>query len=335
MWTPAQGRLGGKNMVVLVPLSGCILGMILLFFFPFIITEFIQQLFFALLPIIGLVIAIISNIFLFISLKKSKSMILKIFCLLILLSEMLFLSYKVYNDIYINHIIKVTLEIKNESPTENIFKVQVKYKNESEWQTVYIENTNDKLEQVFVRGAPFSIRVINYNKSNSPKDKPTKKSLTYFEKKYIQIPKNTKCSFTYNEKKLKIDVEKLIIDSTPLFDYNIMVYLKPSNETAIYNYIISEGTKQKYFELTTKNIVYFEDFPQNIYCYKAESTNGFLHKNSSFKSINNNGKIIHNFLNKDIYINYKLNEPIKIIDIGSEIFISEEKPDFYRFEIKD
>ena len=124
MWTPAQGRLGGKNMVVLVPLSGCILGMILLFFFPFIITEFIQQLFFALLPIIGLVIAIISNIFLFISLKKSKSMILKIFCLLILLSEMLFLSYKVYNDIYINHIIKVTLEIKNESPTENIFKVQ-------------------------------------------------------------------------------------------------------------------------------------------------------------------------------------------------------------------
>lgn len=322
-------------MVVLVPLSGCILGMILLFFFPFIITEFIQQLFFALLPIIGLVIAIISNIFLFISLKKSKSLILKIFCLLILLSEMLFLSYKVYNEIYINHIIKVTLEIKNESPTENIFKVQVKYKNESKWQTVYMENENDKLDQILVRGAPFSIRVVTYNKSNSPKDKSTKKRLTYFEKKYIQIPKKSKCFFSYNNKILKIDSEELITDDNPLFDYNIMVYLKPSNETRIYSYIISEGFKFFYFELTTKNLVYFEDFPRNIYCYKSESPNGFLQKQSLFKSIDNNGKTIHNFGNKDIYIDYTLNKPIKIIDTGSKVYISEEKPDFYRFDIKD
>ena len=327
-------------MVILVPFSGILFGLFILAFSPFIIVEAIEQLFSALLPIIGVVIIIVSNAFLVAGLKEAKSFLFKLFCLVVILFEIVFLSHKIYKEIYIPYFLEVTLEVKNESPAENIHEVQIKYKNEKKWHTVYIENDTDRLEQISVHGAPFSVRTISYSKGKSPKDKS--KFLTYYPQKFIQIPKNEKCSLTYTGKTLQVDNENFVFDNSPLFDYNVLVYLQPSNPTTIYKYKTSCSVSGKFtlktFELTSTVFLYSEDFPQNIYCYKDESKTGHLEITSS-RSINQNGKTIYNVRSPHSSMpngifEYTISEPIQIIDTGTRMYISKEKPNFYRFEVK-
>lgn len=340
-------------MVIIVPFSGIILGIIILAFSPFIILEAIEQLFLALLPIFGVIIIIVSNAFLIAGLKEAKSSLFKVFCLAIILFEIVFLSHKIYKEIYIPYFIEVTIEVKNESTSENIYEVQVKYKNEKKWQTVYIESDTDKLEQISVRGAPFSVRTITYSKRNSTKDKSKTKILTYYPQKYIQIPKNEKCSLTYTGNTLKVDNEKFVFDNSPLFDYNVLVYLQPSNPTTIYTYDNSHVSSGKYrlsaFELSSTDILYSRDFPQNVYCYKDESESGILRKETLAKSIDKDGRVTYVSILEPFNplkptdsikewekycVNYRLSEPIKIFDTGSKAYISKEKPNFYRFEVR-
>lgn len=335
--------------MILIPISGLFVGIIIEVLFPFIIAEAIEQLFFALLPIIGVIIIIVSNAFLFAGLKEAKSILFKIFCLVIFLFEILFFSYKFYKEIYIPYIITVTLDVKNESSIENIYEVQVKYKNNKSWETVYIENGNNDLTQIQVRGAPFSIRTITYLKHFSPKDKSKTKFLTYYQKKFIQIPKNKKCTLTYVNEEIQIENENFIIDDSPLFDFNVLVCLIPSNQNIIYNYNISDGMTQKYFELSSNNFIYSKDFSENVYCYKSKSNRGFLTKNTLAKTINENGKVTHISIDErsynpsfnsneerknNYYVEFELSEPIKIIDTGTKTYISKEKPNFYRFEVR-
>lgn len=329
-------------MVIILPFSGVILGIVILAFSPFIILEAIEQLFSALLPIFGVVIIIVSNAFLITGLKEAKSFLFKLFCLVVILFEIVFLSHKIYKEVYIPYFLEVTLEVKNESTTENIHEVQIKYKNEKKWHTVFIENDADRLEQITVHGAPFSVRTITYSKGTSPKDKSKTKFLTFYPQKYIQIPKNEKCSLTYANKKLQIDNENFVFDNSPLFDYNILVYLRPSNPTTIHKYStscsVSGKITLKTFELTSTDFIYSEDFPQNVYCYRDESKTGHLEISSS-RSINQNGKTIynvrtpHNSMPNGIF-EYTISEPIKIIDTGTKMYISKQKPDFYRFEVR-
>lgn len=329
--------------MIVIPISGLFLGILLELFVPFIMAEAIEQLFFTLLPIIGVIIIIVSNALLFAGLRETKSVLFKIFCLLIFLFEILFLSYKFYKEVYITYIIKVPLEIKNESSTENIFAIQVKYKNEKSWQTVYIENQSDKQEKIQVRGAPFSVRIVTYPKENSPKDRSKRKFLTYYQKKFIQIPKKEKCSLTYKNNNLHIDEDNFIFDDSPLFDFNVLVYLQPSNSTNIYRYsMLGLNSKKEYtiksFELISKDFLFSDDFPQNVYCYKDSLSSSHLKIDSS-KSINENGKTVYNIRPFDNSMphgifEYKLLEPIKIIDTGTKMYISKEKPNFYRFEVK-
>lgn len=329
-------------MVIIVPFSGIILGIIILAFSPFIILEAIEQLFFILLPIFGLIIIIISNAFLIAGFKEAKSSLFKLFCLAIILFEIVFLSHKIYKEIYIPYFLEVTLEVKNASTSENIYEVQVKYKNEKKWHTVYIENDTDKLEQISVRGAPFSVRTITYSKRNSPKDKSKTKFLTYYPQKYIQIPRNEKCLLTYTGNTLQVDNENFIFDNSPLFDFNVLVYLQPSNPTIIYGYHTSYVSSGKFrltsFELTSTDFLYSEDFPRNVYCYKDESKTGHLEISSS-RIINQNGKTIYNIRSPHSSMpngifEYDISKPIKIIDTGTRMYVSKEKPNFYRFEVR-